>query len=347
MVIDKGSDFPSEMATVLQGLGEEMIWFRERKGKTTRALNIYSGGKIGEGHQSFEYLTPRLNLLPHDLIAHPSPFAHPHLPEYIHVVTGTARAQLVVDEMRAISANGLEGVVGSHSELGKKWEPKLIWEPMPSSCNYSEVDNILKLAPSFHVFSPNLLELESIVSERPSHESTRDKAEWAAFRFHQLLRTNSLDRESNPSCSSPEASHMQTEPIAKARGIRMPTIIVRAGKLGSYTLSDQWRGWIPAYWGEDEQGRVVDVTGGGNAFLGGLCAGLLISNGNIRTASIYAATAASFAIEQKGLARLTQAADGGEERWNGVDPWRRLRELERRVNPHQASEPTSESVEML
>jgi len=57
--------------------------------------------------------------------------------------------------------------------------------------------------------------------------------------------------------------------------------------MGSYTLSAQWRGWVPAYWKPHEQDQVVDVTGGGNAWLGGLCAGLSLSDGDIRYGMSY------------------------------------------------------------
>jgi sugar/nucleoside kinase (ribokinase family) len=36
------------------------------------------------------------------------------------------------------------------------------------------------------------------------------------------------------------------------------------------------------YFTERDQGKVEDPTGGGNGFLGGLCAGLLISGGDMR-----------------------------------------------------------------
>jgi hypothetical protein len=45
-------------------------------------------------------------------------------------------------------------------------------------------------------------------------------------------------------------------------------------------------------------------------------------------ASVYAATAASFAIEQKGLPRLELVGD--KEVWNGDEPQRRLDEMRRR-----------------
>ena len=70
---------------------------------------------------------------------------------------------------------------------------------------------------------------------------------------------------------------------AAETGKKPPAVIIRAGKLGSYTYSDGWIGWVPAYWRENEQEKVVDVTGGGNGYMGGLCAGLLLSDGDFKT----------------------------------------------------------------
>ncbi|WWC97231.1 hypothetical protein V866_004110 [Kwoniella sp. B9012] len=301
LIVDKGDDFPSRFTVILKGYGREMIWYRKRKGKTTRALNIYSGGKIGQGHQSFKYLSPQLNLLPHDLILPASPFSTPNLPEYIHVVCNTARAKLIVEEMRDIRENGIEGIA-------RGWNAKLIWEPMPSSCVPPELDNIISLSRSFTVISPNLLELQSILGITPTSSSTMKDAEEAVQKFHLLLSQGKTDRLE----------------------VNVPAIIVRCGELGSYTFSDHWKGWVPAYYGEADQDKVVDPTGGGNSFLGGLLAGLLISQGDMKIASIYAATAASFTIEQRGLPILTVNEHG--ERWNDVDVWERLRELADRVD---------------
>lgn len=47
MVVDKGSDFPSHFEQQLQAYGDDMVYFRQRDGLTTRAVNMYSGTKIG------------------------------------------------------------------------------------------------------------------------------------------------------------------------------------------------------------------------------------------------------------------------------------------------------------
>lgn len=114
-------------------------------------------------------------------------------------------------------------------------------------------------------------------------------------------------------------------------GGRVPIIVVRAGEKGSFTLADDWAGWVPAY--HENLSKVQDVTGAGNAFMGGLLAGLFATN-DPRTASIFGAVGASFAIEQRGLAI-------------GVDNMfvnARLRELSRRVDEAEGVYWTEESV---
>lgn len=77
-----------------------------------------------EGHQSFRYLSPQLHLVPQDLLLPPCQFSQPRLPEWIHSVCVTERADTVVAQLDEIRANGLEG------GLGKGWAPQVIWEPL-------------------------------------------------------------------------------------------------------------------------------------------------------------------------------------------------------------------------
>jgi hypothetical protein len=138
LIVDHGTDFPPEFVAELKAFGEEMTWFRPRQDKTTRALNIYSGSRIGsvgwpalstrialmlrEGHQSFRYLSPQLNLTPKDILLPPSPFTSPP-PEWIHVVCVTERARDIAEELHVIQSRGL----GSTHHVGSVG---LIWEPL-------------------------------------------------------------------------------------------------------------------------------------------------------------------------------------------------------------------------
>ena len=47
LIVDRGDDFPPEFSSELEGFGKEMVYFRQRDGKTSRALNTYSGKRIG------------------------------------------------------------------------------------------------------------------------------------------------------------------------------------------------------------------------------------------------------------------------------------------------------------
>jgi sugar/nucleoside kinase (ribokinase family) len=60
------------------------------------------------------------------------------------------------------------------------------------------------------------------------------------------------------------------------------SVIIRSGHLGAYVLTGDSPGrWVNAYWGEEDAEKVVDVLGAGNAFLGGLAAGMSLTGGDI------------------------------------------------------------------
>lgn len=85
--------------------------------------------------------------------------------------------------------------------------------------------------------------------------------------------------------------------------------------------------WIRAY--HDTPSRVIDPTGGGNTFLGGL--GIALARGeSIEEAAIWGSVAASFAIEQVGMP-LLEKRDDQCETWNGHSIRERLREFKDRI----------------
>jgi len=101
------------------------------------------------------------------------------------------------------------------------------------------------------------------------------------------------------------------------------SIVLRCGAKGCHTLAktpgnDSGKSfWLPAYHPVDDGAdKVVDPTGGGNAFLGGLSVGLARGN-SVHQACIMGTIAASFAIEQVGMPKLEYDDNGLDERWNG------------------------------
>jgi sugar/nucleoside kinase (ribokinase family) len=75
---------------------------------------------------------------------------------------------------------------------------------------------------------------------------------------------------------------------------------------------------------------VVDPTGGGNGFLGGLAVGLVRTDFDVVEAARWGSVAASFTIEQVGMPQLTASTDDTTELWNGVSVQERLRDFQQR-----------------
>jgi hypothetical protein len=71
-----------------------------------------------------------MHLLPTDLIMLPSPFAAPHLPEWVHAVCVTGRLQAMLDDFVSVRKGDLVG------DLGRNWDAKFIWEPLGVSTLY-------------------------------------------------------------------------------------------------------------------------------------------------------------------------------------------------------------------
>jgi sugar/nucleoside kinase (ribokinase family) len=106
-------------------------------------------------------------------------------------------------------------------------------------------------------------------------------------------------------------------------------IVIRCGEMGAYVKSRAREGmWIDAFWNSREDSKkIVDVTGAGNGFLGGLAAGLWLSQGDLYEAAFYATVSASFMIEQIGLPTMSSLDVQGSALWNGDLPERRLQAL--------------------
>ncbi|CAE6419714.1 unnamed protein product [Rhizoctonia solani] len=224
-------------------------------------------------------------------------------PSQIHFVCSPARASQI---MRDADQHGV-----------KDWKPFTIYEPIPISCVPEELPSLKQILHQIDILSPNAEEALGVLSINKSGVDDPRVVEFAAAQFLSFG-------------------------IGKnASGY----VIIRCGTMGAYSATLQggivkgW--WTPAYWTSGDEGAVVDVTGAGNAFLGGLSAGLYLANGDVREATLYATVSAGYTIQQIGLPRVEYRVPDGEEFWNGDRPKERLALLKHR---YAAGKPTGKAL---
>ncbi|KAJ7179329.1 Ribokinase-like protein [Mycena filopes] len=176
------------------------------------------------------------------------------------------------------------------------WTPTVIYEPIPDRCVPEELAALVQVLPQISILSPNAEEALSLLSL--PLPPTKKLIEEAALKFLEF-------------------------------GV---DVIIRSGSMGACVgLKNQHTRWVPAFWTSNDENKIVDVTGAGNSFLGGLAAGLLLEGGDIYKAleaTFHASISASFIIEQEGLPVISTV--NGSTQWNGDTPQRRLDELQKR-----------------
>ena len=142
-------------------------------------------------------------------------------------------------------------------------------------------------------------------------------------------------------------------------GCKPSAVVVRLGERGCYCAQFSRGTFFPAFhelpsesdvenvqneeiehdWKKQklQRRKVVDPTGGGNAFLGGFCVGLLTEPHpegltEFEVGCIYGSVAASFAIEQVGMPKLSYTESDDKELWNGERVGDRMSEFQNRLD---------------
>lgn len=156
-----------------------------------------------------------------------------------------------------------------------------LWEPVPDVCSPEDWKDCLEAMKVVDVISPNINEAAGFLGRTIDEELPLKE-----FRS-------------------------QVEMLAQE--YQNSTVVFRCGKHGCFVTTKKVKKWLLAY--HQTSDKVVDPTGGGNAFCGGFCAGWILSGGDVVTAAVYGNIAASFVIEQFGLPSLEY--DQGVEIWNG------------------------------
>jgi sugar/nucleoside kinase (ribokinase family) len=214
---------------------------------------------------------------------------------------------LICSPLRCIDL--VENIIALRKKLTKaaySRPPVFIWEPVPDLCTTEEFDNCLKALKYVDVVSPNHGELGGFFGKETDGKDHVD------CRTIETLCVQWIESGIGPGGNG--------------------GVVVRCGKDGCLVTRKGLRKWMPAYHQLAE--KVVDPTGGGNGFLGGLAVGLIRGGAswvpeNLEEAAIWGSISASFAIEQVGMPVLSHSADG--ETWNGVRVEERLSDFKQRL----------------
>lgn len=335
-IVDMGSDFPSDVTTLIDSWQTSAVFRKDEGRLTTRAWNGYGAGEKRE----FAYLTPKRRLnaedVPPSLLSSKS----------FHMVCSPARCQEIVADLTRLRKNAMPP--------DEYTRPFIIWEPVPDKCNPDELLACTNTLPVVDICSPNHAELAGLMGDDGMDPETGEVSTAAVERHcEQLLGSMCLQsftlvvRAAEKGCYIARNGGRTRKPNGTTKrkkknnihgGLR-PEIDMEAlfaglthDEDGSIARDDievdaGVEKWIPAY--HRDPTRVVDPTGGGNAFLGGLSVALARGK-SIEDAVAYGSVSASFAIEQVGLPTLGRD-EHGNETWNGARPDNRLDEFQRRM----------------
>ena len=262
-----------------------------------------------------------------------------------HLICTPARCIELVKELLAKRGELVASIPGLSEKVLAK--PMFVWEPMEHSCRPSERMSFYEALKYVDVFSPNHDEMQALFADSPN-ANRKDLGQGDAAVDKQTLDV------------SPFAMYL----LMKANGFgdKNCALVLRQGEKGCTVCSANRQFRVPAYHRaftdlsleERNQwvNKVIDVTGGGNAFLGGFCIGLGMMSRwreknpslglkDFEGAAFHGTVAASFAIEQIGMPKVTYRGSDGTELWNGDLPFDRMNALLSRVRKQTATQPVS------
>ncbi|KAF4465587.1 carbohydrate kinase MAK32 [Fusarium albosuccineum] len=338
-IIDQGSDFPPALSTLIDSWTTSALFRHDGLRLTTRGWNGYEGAAE---KRAFKYLTPKKRLTAQDLT--------PMLLQSrsFHLICSPNRCRELVSEITSFRKK----VVPPESYT----KPIFIWEPVPDLCTPDELLNCTNCLPLVDICSPNHAELAGFMGDSGLDPETGEISTVAVERAcEQLLASMPLQsftlvvRAGDKGCYVAKNGGRKRQRDPKSTAKRRKKDYVRGGLQPDTDMEALFAGllqdadgiiareeievdpgierWIPAY--HNDPSKVVDPTGGGNTFLGGL--GVALARGeSLEDAAIWGAVAASFAIEQVGVPTLGRDADG-REAWNGQNVEDRLSEFRQRL----------------
>ncbi|GJN67220.1 MAK32-like protein [Purpureocillium lilacinum] len=330
-IVDQGSDFPPAMSIFIDSWATAAVIRKDPSRLTTRGWNGY-GGLADK--RAFRYMTPKKRLTAQDLT--PALL----LSRSFHLICSPTRCQELVAEITA-RRKQLTSRDASYTK------PIFVWEPVPDLCTPEELLNCTNTLPHIDICSPNHAELAGFMGDDGIDPETGQVSMSAIERScEQLLASMPLQsyalvvRAGDKGCYIAKNGGRRTKRQPRPRknyahgGLQPDTDMeaLFAGLLqdedGSIARDEVevdagTEHWVPPY--HHDPASVVDPTGGGNTFLGGLAVALARGH-TLMEAAAWGSVAASFAIEQVGMPVLA-AEPGGYETWNGDSVSRRLQQF--------------------
>ncbi|KAF4446464.1 hypothetical protein F53441_9868 [Fusarium austroafricanum] len=337
-IVDQGSDFPPSLSSLIDSWSTSALFRHDGLRLTTRGWNGYEGTTE---KRAFKYLTPKKRLTAEDLT--------PTLLQSrsFHLICSPNRCRELVSEITSLRKK----IVPAETYT----KPIFIWEPVPDLCTPDELLNCTNCLPLVDICSPNHAELAGFMGDSGLDPVTGEISTVAVERAcEQLLASMPLQsfslviRAGEKGCyvaknggrkrgRDPKTTKRRKKDYV--RGGLQPDTDMEALFAGLLQDADGIvareeievdpgiEKWVPAY--HKDSSKVVDPTGGGNTFLGGL--GVALARGeSLEDAVAWGTVAASFAIEQVGVP--TMGRDGeGREAWNGHNVEARLREFRQRL----------------
>ncbi len=284
MVIDRGIDWRPQYQAVLdqfdrssaEARPSSMWHYRSRSDGTTRAVNIYKGE-----HRGFNYLSPKIRLEPRDLLEC-SPASPPQLPDWIHLICSPERALETISQ--------IDDILSQQKATGTAVLPKLVYEPIPDSCVFENLQDCLRVLPRLAVFSPNHEEAAQLLDlhedwELALQQATADK-DCTRISSCGSSQTSS-PADSRSTCSDHRRARRLTIRPHHLHSERRLGVSGGSSSLGFrhvrawHTASDSSPTSAEGSETGDETSlntsasQIKDVTGAGNSFLGGFSACLV------------------------------------------------------------------------
>ncbi|GKT59028.1 MAK32 protein [Colletotrichum tofieldiae] len=332
-IVDKGSDFPQSLTNLISSWGTSVVLRDDPERLTTRGWNGYENAE----KRAFSYTTPKKRLTAGDLTPHLL------LSKSFHLICSPTRCRDLVAEITSARKRVCPPDVYT--------KPIFIWEPVPDLCTPDELLNCTNTLPLIDICSPNHSELAGFMGDDGLDTETGEISKAAVERScEQLLASMPLSsftlviRAGDKGCYVARNGGRKRQPKPRdgigsnrrkkdyTRGGLQPDTDMEALFAGllqdddgvvvreEIEVDSGTEQWIPAV--HNDRAKVVDPTGGGNTFLGGLAVALARGK-SVEDAAIWGSVAASFAIEQVGVPQLDQD-EKGNETWNGVSVEDRL-----------------------